>query len=102
MNTMLLTVLLFAVINFAIKAAGPVLLHGRALPARAAAFVNALPPALLAGLFTGAVVGDAGRGLDPTLLAGLATAAAACLLRAGQLGSVVLGVLATAALRHFA
>ncbi|WP_326536740.1 AzlD domain-containing protein [Pseudorhodoferax sp.] len=101
MSTMLWTVLGFALINYVVKAIGPVLLHGRSFPPRVAAFVDALPAALLAGMLASSVVGQAGRGLDPGMLGGLATAAVAWALRAGQLGSVVLGVAATAALRHF-
>lgn len=101
MSTMLWTVLAFAAINYAIKAVGPVLLHGRSFPPRVAAFVDALPAALLAGMLASAVVGQAGRGLDPTLLGGLATAAVAWALRAGHFASVALGVAVTAALRHW-
>ncbi|KQP37061.1 hypothetical protein ASF44_15175 [Pseudorhodoferax sp. Leaf274] len=100
MSTMLWTVLAFAAINYAIKAIGPVLLHGRRFPPRVAAFVDALPAALLAGMLASSVVGASGRGLDPTVLGGLATVAVAWSLRAGQFGSVLLGVLATAGLRH--
>jgi uncharacterized membrane protein len=99
MSGMLDTVVVFALINYAIKACGPVLLHGRRMPARLAAFVGALPAALLAGMLTSSVVGAAGRGLDPTALGGLATTAVAWHLGAGQMGSVGLGVLATALLR---
>lgn len=100
MSAMLWTVLAFAAINFAIKALGPVLAHGRRFPPRIAAFIDALPAALLAGMLASSVVGAAGRGLEPTLLGGLATVAVAWFLRAGQFGSVLLGVLATAALRQ--
>ncbi|RCW72426.1 AzlD domain-containing protein [Pseudorhodoferax soli] len=99
-NGMLWTVLAFAAINYTIKAIGPVLLHGRRFPPRVAAFIDALPAALLAGMLASSVVGAAGRGLEPTLLGGLAAVAVAWFLRAGQFGSVLLGVLVTAALRH--
>ncbi|KQP06318.1 AzlD domain-containing protein [Pseudorhodoferax sp. Leaf265] len=100
MSSMLWTVLAFAAINYAIKAIGPVLLQGRSFPPGLAAFIDALPAALLAGMLASSVVGAAGRGLEPTLLGGLAAVAVAWLLRAGQFGSVLLGVLVTAALRQ--
>ena len=99
MKSMLWTVLAFAVINYLIKAAGPVLMHGRSFPPRVRAVVDALPAALLAAMLVCSVLGYRWRALDPSLLGGLAAAALAWYLRVGQLASVGLGVLATVALR---
>lgn len=99
MTSMLWTVLAFAVINYLIKAAGPVLMHGRSFPPRVRAVVDALPAALLAGMLVCSVLGTRWQALDPTLIGGLAAAAVAWTLRAPQLASVAIGVLATVALR---
>jgi Branched-chain amino acid transport protein (AzlD) len=77
-----------------IKAAGPVLLGGRPLPARLGGIVALLAPALLAALVTTATFG-AGQGLaiDVRLL-GVAVAALALALRAPVLLVVLLAAAA--------
>lgn len=66
----------------AFKAAGPVLLGRRPLPARVAALVEVLAPAMLAALVvTQAVGGDRALVFDERL-AGIAAGAAAIALRA--------------------
>ena len=101
MTSMLMTVLAFALINYVVKAIGPVLLQGRSFPPRVRAVVDALPAALLAGMLVCAVVGPQGRALDATLCGGLAATAVAWACRIGQLASVALGVLTVIALRAF-
>jgi len=60
-----------AVINFAIKAAGPALLGDRPLPPRVSLVVQSLAPALLAGLLIVALLGQGWREFDWRLLPGL-------------------------------
>ena len=83
--------------TIAFKAAGPVLLGGRALPPRVTSVVDVLAPAMLAALVvTQAVGGDRALVLDERL-AGLAAAALAVSLRA-PLAIVMTVAAATAAL----
>jgi hypothetical protein len=85
--------------TIALKAAGPLLLAERPLPAPAAAVVGALAPALLAALVVVQTFGD-GRGLalDPRAV-GVAAAAAALLARAPLLVVLALAAGAAAAAR---
>lgn len=99
MSAMLATVVVFAVLNFGLKAAGPVLLYEQQLPDRVEAVIEALPAALLAGMLVSAVVGERWQTLDPAILAGLSGAAVAWSLRAGQLVSVVVCLVITIVLR---
>ena len=88
-----------ALVNFLIKAIGPVAYGGKPLPPRLAHVVELLAPALLAGLV---VVDTFSAGQSVVLdarLAGVAAAAVALAFRA-HLGVVVLvAPLATAAVR---
>ncbi len=88
-----------AVINFAIKAAGPALLGDRPLPPRVSLVVHSLAPALLAGLLIVALVGQGWREFDWRLLPGLAVIGLLWLLRRSQIVCIVVGVLVTVALR---
>jgi branched-subunit amino acid transport protein len=82
-----------------IKAAGPVLLGGRPLPARLGGVVALLAPALLAALVATATFG-VGQGLAvDARLVGVATAAAALTLRAPVLLVVILAAAAAAVVR---
>ncbi|MFC0531967.1 AzlD domain-containing protein [Phytohabitans kaempferiae] len=92
---MLATVVLFAVINYMLKAAGPVLVIPDSIPSPARAVVDALPPALLAGMLVSSVVGYRGSAVDPSVLAGLAVVAAVWALRGGQFVTVLAGLAAT-------
>lgn len=100
-QSMLFTVLAFAVINYALKAAGPVMLHGRKLSPRVSAVIDALAPALLAGMLVGSVAGPQWSSLDPALVGGMVAATLAWLARGGQLGGVAACMLVTALLRAF-
>ncbi|SCG57359.1 Branched-chain amino acid transport protein (AzlD) [Micromonospora echinaurantiaca] len=99
MSSMLVTVLIFAVINYGVKAVGPVLLYERRFPEQVEAVIEALPAALLAGMLVSVVVDAQWRGLDPAILAGLTGAAVAWRLHAGQLVTVLVCLAITVAVR---
>ena len=80
-----------------IKAAGPVLLGGRALPAAAQGVVALLAPALLAALVATAALGSGQSLVLDARLLGLGAAAVAIALRAPVL-LVVIVAAATAAI----
>lgn len=88
-----------AVVSAAIKAAGPVVLRGRRLPARAVAVVDALAPALLAGLLIVELAGYRWRQGDWTVLPGLACAGVLGLAKAPALICILSAVAVTAAVR---
>lgn len=83
----------------AIKAVGPVLFGGRALPERVSGFVELLAPALLGALVATQALGD-GRALvlDERLI-GLAAAGIALWRRAPMLVVVIAAAAATALAR---
>lgn len=87
--------------TMAIKAAGPVLLGARPLPARVRAVVVLLAPALLAALVATATLADGPRLQPDARLVGLGAAAVALLLRAPALVVVVVAA-ATAAVARLA
>lgn len=83
-----------------LKASGPVLLGGRALPPSIARVVGLLAPALLAALVVTQVVGAGSREVvADARLVGLAAAAVALALRAPLLVIVVAAAGATALTR---
>ncbi|WP_370326303.1 AzlD domain-containing protein [Euzebya sp.] len=85
--------------TYALKAAGPVLLGGRELPAMVTRLAVLLPAALLAGLTLSSTVAD-GRALTvDARLVGLLAAAAALRLRVPFIGVVLIAAAATAAVR---
>lgn len=85
--------------TLAVKAAGPVLAAGRALPPRLERFVALVPPALLAALVaTGTFGSPGGLVLDPRAV-GLAVAALALWRRAPFAIVVLAAAAATAAVR---
>lgn len=85
--------------TIAFKAAGPVLLGRRALPARVAALVEVLAPAMLAALVvTQAVGGDRALVFDERL-AGIAAGAAAIALRAPLVAVMAVAALVAALVR---
>jgi uncharacterized membrane protein len=69
-------ILAVAVVSAAIKAAGPVVLQDRTFPPRTAAVIDALAPALLAGLIVVELLGRAWEGADATVVPGLVLGAA--------------------------
>ena len=95
MTGMLATVIAFALINYALKSAGPVLLMDRRAPDRVDVVIEALPPALLTGMLVSSIAGARWSALDPAMLAGLCAAAVAWSLRAPQLVAVAAALLVT-------
>jgi branched-subunit amino acid transport protein len=88
-----------ALVNFVIKASGPVVLAGRKLPPATARVVSMLAPALLAALV---VVDTASHGqalAADARLGGLAAAAVALVLRAPLVLVLVVAPAATAGAR---
>jgi branched-subunit amino acid transport protein len=83
-----------------IKAAGPVLLGGRALPARLNGVISLLAPALLAALLAVQTFGTSERGLvvDERIV-GLAAAAIALALKRGLTVVILVAAIATALAR---
>ncbi len=88
-----------AAVRFALKAAGPLLLADRPLPPWAVALVDALAPALLAGLLVVALLGRSWSGADPTVLPGLAVLVLLHRLRVPHLGCVAAALVVTVAVR---
>ena len=99
MTTTWLVVLLVGVATIAIKAIGPVLLGGRALPPRISSLIGLLAPALLAALVAINTFGD-GRSLviDARVL-GVGAAAIAIWRKAPLLLVVVIAAAVTATAR---
>jgi branched-subunit amino acid transport protein len=85
--------------TIALKAAGPVLAGGRALPGPLAAVVPLLAPALLAALVATQTFGDERSLVIDERAAGLAAAAVSVALRAPVLVTVGVAAGVTAALR---
>jgi branched-subunit amino acid transport protein len=99
MTTVWAVVVLTGMATMSLKAAGPVLLGGRPLPARVAEVVALLAPALLAALVAINTFG-AGRALVvDARLAGVAAGAVALRLRAPVLIVLVTAAGTTAAVR---
>jgi uncharacterized membrane protein len=98
-TTVWTSILVVAVANFAIKAAGPVLLGGRELPRPVVAVIALLGPALLTALVVvGTFSEDSSLRLDAQA-AGVAVAGAAFVLRVPMLAAIGLGALTAALLR---
>ena len=99
MSDVWLVVLLVGAATIVLKAVGPVLMGGRALPERLAGVVDLLAPAVLAALVvTQAVGGDRELVFDERLL-GLAAAGIALRLRAPILAVIVIAAVVTALAR---
>ena len=85
--------------TLAIKAAGPVLLGGRALPTRVGSVVALLAPALLAALVVSASVASGSQLVADARLIGVGAAAVALALRAPILIIVLVAAVAAALAR---
>jgi branched-subunit amino acid transport protein len=95
------SIVVLAVVNFVIKAAGPVLLGGRELPRPVLDVIALLAPAILAALVVvGTVSEDSSLRLDAQA-AGVAVAGVAFLLRVPMLAAIGVGALTAALLRAF-
>ena len=99
MSRVWLAVLVVGIATIALKAAGPVLLGGRALPTRVRAMVGLLAPALLAALVVTQTFGSGRHVVVDARIAGVAVAAVALRLRAPILVAVALAAGVTAGLR---
>ena len=88
-----------AVVNFAIKAAGPVFLGGRELPDVLVRVIALLASAILAALVVVGTFSDEGELVVDAQTAGVAVAGVAFLLRVPMLVAVGLGALTAAVLR---
>jgi hypothetical protein len=100
MSAAWITILALAVGTIAIKAAGPIALGGRPLPARLNGFILLLAPSLLAALVAVETFGGAGRSLViDARVAGLAAAGLALALRAPITVVVIAAAIATAITR---
>jgi branched-subunit amino acid transport protein len=99
MTTPVVVIVCCAVGTLALKATGPVLLGGRALPARVDAVVRLAGPALLAALVaTSTLTSDGSLTVDARVI-GLGVAAVAIRFHAPALLVVVLAAAATALVR---
>ncbi|MPZ87784.1 MAG: AzlD domain-containing protein [Nitriliruptorales bacterium] len=92
-------VLALAVGTLALKAVGPLLAGGRALPPRAAAAFALLPAALLAALVATQTFGDGQALTLDARAAGVGVAAVAAWRRAPFIVVVILGAVTAATLR---
>jgi uncharacterized membrane protein len=99
MTTMVGAVLIFAVLNYALKAAGPVMLMGHNLSDRMGTIIEALPSALLTGMLVSSIVGQRGAEVDPTVLAGLGCGTLAWFCKAPHILSVTVSVVVVIAIR---
>jgi branched-subunit amino acid transport protein len=99
MSTTWLVVLLVGAFTIAFKAAGPVLLAGRALPARLTDAFELLAPSLLAALVVTQAVGGKEEVVLDARLVGVGAAIVAIRLRAPLIVAIVLAALATALAR---
>jgi branched chain amino acid efflux pump len=93
------SILVVAFANFAIKAAGPVLLGGRELPEPVVAVIGLLGPALLMALVVVGTFSDGSNLRVDAQAAGVAVAGGAFLLRVPMLAAIALGALTAALLR---
>jgi uncharacterized membrane protein len=99
MTAVWISIGVLAVANFAMKAAGPVLIGGRELPEPVLRVIALLAPAILAGLVLVGAFSD-GRSLTlDTQAAGVAVSGAAFALRLPMLAAIALGAVTAALLR---
>ena len=94
-------VILVGASTIAFRAAGPVVLGGRALPPRLASAFELLAPSLLAALVVTQAVGSKDGIVLDARLVGVAAAVVAILLRAPLIVVIVVAALATAFVRAF-
>jgi branched-subunit amino acid transport protein len=99
MSRVWLAVVLVGAATVALKAAGPVLLGDRELPARVRMLVGLLAPALLAALVVTNTAASGRHVVVDARLAGVAAAAVSLRLRAPILVAVVVAAAVTAAIR---
>jgi branched-subunit amino acid transport protein len=93
------TVLVLAAATALIRAAGPVALGGRELPAGVRGVVALLAPALLAALVVTETFGDSGALVLDERAAGVAGAGAVLAMRGPLLAAIAVAAVVTAGLR---
>lgn len=93
------SIALVAVANFAIKAAGPVLLGGRELPELLLRIIALLASAILTALVVVGTLSEEGSLKVDEQTAGVAVAGVALLARAPLLVAIALGAITAALLR---
>ena len=91
-----------AVVNFAIKSSGPVLLAGRELPGRMLQVIALLASAILAALVVVGTLSEDGRLKVDEQSAGVAVAGVALVFRLPMLVAIFGGALTAALLRALA
>ena len=101
MTTLWIVIVIVALANLVIKAAGPLLVGGRELPPRAVAVIALLAPALLAALVVTQTFGEDGHLVLDERAIGVAVAGLALALRAPVLVAVALAAVSTALARAF-
>ena len=101
MSALWVAIVAVTLASAAIKAAGPILVGGRALPPRVNAVIALLAPALLAALVVTETFGDDGHLVLDERALGVGVAAVALALRAPVLLAVALAALVTALARLF-
>ena len=94
-----LAIVVVAVVNITLKAAGPAVLGKRRLPERAVRAVDALAAALLAGLLVTTLLGARWRDADASVLPGLLAAVGLALARVPALVCVAAAVVVTIGVR---
>ncbi len=99
MTTIWVVVIVTGVATLALKAAGPLLLGGKPLPARVTSLVSLLAPALLAALVAIGTFAQGQRLVIDARVLGVGAAAVAIRLRAPVLLVVVLAAAVTACAR---
>lgn len=102
MSDATIVLIVLAIGTYALKAAGPLVLGDRELPAPLRQSVDLLPAALLAALVVVSTVGDGQSIVIDARLAGLAVAALALARRAPFVVVVILASAATALVRLIA
>lgn len=101
MTAVWVSIVVLAVANFSMKAAGPVLLGGRELPRPVVGVIALLSPAILTALvLVGTFSEDSSLRVDAQA-GGVAVAGGAFLARVPMLGAIALGALTAALLRAF-
>jgi len=94
-----LTIGVLAVVTALIKAAGPLAVGGRELPARVTAVIALAAPALLAALVVQETFSDEGELVVDARAAGMAGAAVALLARLPLMAVVTVAAVVTAGVR---
>lgn len=99
MTEVWLTIGVLAVVTALIKAAGPLAVGGRELPARVTAVIALAAPALLAALVVQETFSDEGELVVDARAAGMAGAAVALLARLPLMAVVTVAAVVTAGVR---